>query len=79
MGIVGHKGIRDSGPPRKPGFRPEDVVGLTVRQALIELAREGFDADMATARDDLPRADVWLSNRVRLAVHNGLVTSVVVG
>jgi hypothetical protein len=76
---MGHKGIRDSGPPRKPGFRPADVVGLTVRQALIELAHEGFDADVPTTGDDLPRADVWLSNRVRLAVHNGLVTSAVLG
>jgi len=79
MRAMGHKGIREGGPPRKPEFRPVDVVGLTVHQALIELAHEGFDADLATTHNELPRADVWLSNRVRLVVHNGLVASVVVG
>jgi hypothetical protein len=76
---MGHKGIRDGSPPRKPGFRPQDVVGWTVRRALIELAHEGFDADVATPGDDLPRADVWRSNHVRLMVDDGFVTSAVVG
>lgn len=73
---MGHKGIRDGGPPRRPGFRPQDVVGLTVAQALIELTHEGFQADVV---DDAPRTEAHVSNRARLVVHNGLVIGVTVG
>jgi hypothetical protein len=75
--VVGHKGNRDGGPPRKPGFRPEDVVGLPARQALLELTHEGYD--VVTDPPEQPRFADWRSNRVRMAVHDGLVTEVVVG
>ncbi|MEV8612006.1 hypothetical protein AB0383_29430 [Amycolatopsis sp. NPDC051373] len=39
---MGHKGIRDGGPPRDPNFRPSDVVGMPIRKAVIELTRHGF-------------------------------------
>lgn len=76
---MGHKGIRDGGPPRRPGFRPEDAVGLPIRRALIELAHQGFDTDVVNPHDHQPRADVCRSDRVRLTVADGFVTSAVVG
>jgi hypothetical protein len=79
MPRVGHKGVRDGGPARRRDFRPEDVVGLPVRQALVDLAHEGFDAEVATPGDDQRKAALWLSNRVRLVVRDGVVQEVVVG
>jgi hypothetical protein len=77
---MGHKGIRDGGPPRKPGFRPNGVVGLPIKQALIELAHEGYDAEIRTTREgDYPRADVRRTNRAWLTVRDGLVISVEIG
>ncbi|HEX5119073.1 MAG TPA: hypothetical protein VFW65_28120 [Pseudonocardiaceae bacterium] len=73
---MGHKGIRDGGPPRRPGFRPADVVGRPVAQALIELAHGGFQAELAGAA---PRTQAYLSNRVHVTVHDGLVVGVTVG
>jgi hypothetical protein len=74
---MGHKGIRDGGPPRRPDFRPEDVVGQPVRRAVIELTHEGYDVD--TTHPGQPRDAMWRSNRVRLVVLDGVVTDVVIG
>jgi len=76
---MGHKGIRDGGPPREPCFRPEDVVGMPIRRALVELAHEGFITEIEVARRAAARATPRMSNRVRLVVENGVVTSVAVG
>lgn len=72
---MGHKGIRDGGPPRRPGFRPADVVGRPVAQALIELAHEGFQAELA----DAAHTQAYVSNRVHVTVHDGFVIGVTVG
>jgi hypothetical protein len=74
---MGHKGIRDGGPPRRPGFRPADVAGRPVAAALIELAHQGFHAEVAG--DDGPRTGAFLSNRVHLTVRDGVVSGVTVG
>ncbi|WIX81892.1 hypothetical protein QRX50_14575 [Amycolatopsis carbonis] len=73
---MGHKGIRDGGPPRDPQFRPEDVVGMPIRKAVIELSRHGFLIDTPSPHD---RALIKLHNRVRLAAHEGVITGVIVG
>jgi hypothetical protein len=64
--------MRDSGPSLTPGFRPEDVIGLTTRRALIELAHEGFHAEVATADADLPRTGAYIGHRVTSPFTTGL-------
>ncbi|MEV4599196.1 hypothetical protein AB0K15_17505 [Amycolatopsis sp. NPDC049253] len=73
---MGHKGIRDGGPPPDPKFRPEDVVGMPIRKAVLELTRHGYLIDSPTT-DDQHLA--WLSYRVRLTAAEGVITGVVVG
>ncbi|QWF85232.1 hypothetical protein [Amycolatopsis sp. CA-230715] len=74
---MGHKGIRDGGPPRRPGFRPEDVIGQPVKRALLELAHEGYETRIAG--QDEAEAKLWLSTRVTVTVEYGLVTAVAIG
>ncbi|WP_236796598.1 hypothetical protein [Amycolatopsis sp. GM8] len=73
---MGHKGIRDGGPARTPGFRPEDVVGLPIRRALIDLSHQGFDAEIVDGREHQPRTLTWISSRVHLVVDDGVVVQV---
>ncbi|MEW2507505.1 hypothetical protein ACQPXB_42940 [Amycolatopsis sp. CA-161197] len=73
---MGHKGIRDGGPPRDPAFRPEDVVGTPIRKAVIELTRHGYVIDTPTPHD---RAAIKIHRRVRLVAEEGVITGVVVG
>ncbi|WP_326566134.1 hypothetical protein VSH64_30190 [Amycolatopsis rhabdoformis] len=73
---MGHKGIRDGGPPRDPRFRPENVIGLPIRKAVIELSRHGYVIDSPTTHD---RAAVKQHNRVHLTAEDGVITAVVVG
>ncbi|MGW4482928.1 carboxylic acid reductase [Amycolatopsis sp. NPDC004368] len=74
--LMGHKGIRDGGPPRDPAFRPEDVVGLPIRKAVIELTRHGYLIDTPTTHD---RTLLKMHNRVRLTASEGVITGVTVG
>ncbi|GAA1939844.1 hypothetical protein [Amycolatopsis minnesotensis] len=74
---MGDKGIRDGGPSRRPGFRPEEVIGLPVKRALLELAHEGYETRIAGRGE--AEAKLWLSNRVTVTVEYGLVTAAVVG
>ncbi|MEV6897368.1 hypothetical protein [Amycolatopsis sp. NPDC051372] len=73
---MGHKGIRDGGPPRDPNFRPSDVVGLPIRKAVIELTRHGFLIQQPGAHD---RHAAMRHNRVRLVANEGAITEVIVG
>jgi hypothetical protein len=73
---MGHKGIRDGGPPPDPKFRPEDVVGMPIRKAVLELTRHGYLIDSPTPHD---RAPIKLHHRVRLVAQEGVITGVVVG
>ncbi|MEV0073365.1 MULTISPECIES: hypothetical protein [unclassified Amycolatopsis] len=73
---MGHKGIRDGGPPRDPNFRPTDVVGMPIRKAVIELSRHGFLIQQPSAH---ARDAAMLHNRVRLVANEGVITEVIVG
>lgn len=75
---MGHKGIRDGGPPRKPGFQLADVIGSPIARALIELAHEGFHAEVVTGDSTIHTLE-FHSGRVRLVVRDGLVTDATVG
>ncbi|MET7989702.1 hypothetical protein ABZU76_02220 [Amycolatopsis sp. NPDC005232] len=73
---MGHKGIRDGGPPRDPNFRPSDVVGMPIRKAVIKLIRHGFLIQQPGAH---ARDAAMLHNRVRLVASESVITEVIVG
>lgn len=54
MPSVDTKEVREDGPVRRPDLRPQDVRGLSVQQALIDLAHQGFDAEIVAAVADYP-------------------------
>lgn len=77
---MGRHGTRGRRRDRRPGFRPQDVIGLPLGEALLALVQAGYEANVATVGDvDAFHGRDWREDRVRLILDGTTVRNVVVG